>query len=34
MALEKIYDKMIEKDVDEDKPAFLFVYVAGHGVAA
>ena len=25
---------MVEKDVDEDNPAFLFVYVAGHGVAA
>lgn len=33
-ALEGIYDRMIEKEVDEDKPAFLFVYVAGHGVAA
>ena len=33
-ALEDIYDRMVEKDVDEDNPAFLFVYVAGHGVAA
>jgi hypothetical protein len=32
-ALEDIYDRMVDKDVDEDKPAFLFVYVAGHGVA-
>lgn len=31
--LADIYERMIEKDVDEDSPAFLFVYVAGHGVA-